>query len=180
MAAATLETALAATAAQALDVRKAFNTNVLSRFELARMHALLGSDQGAAYVRGAARFADGDLAEGLAGMTAAIAPHGRSSWPMLTYLPSLWKPDEHIFLKPMATIDFAQRVGHRFKHDYAAEAVPAVYESLLDLYRQTRAALEPRGPPEGLDGIDVQSFIWVVGSYTDADRAAMKAERGAA
>lgn len=176
-AAATLDQARDASPAEALAVRKAFNTNVLSRFELARLHALLGSEQGPAFVRSAARFTDGDFGTGLAGMAAAIAPHGRHSWPMLTYLPSLWRPDEHIFLKPMATLDYAQRVGHRFQYDYVAEAEMSVYESLLDLFATTRAALTPIAPAAGMDGIDVQSFIWVVGSYTDADRPTLDAIR---
>lgn len=160
-----LERAMQASAADAVALRKVFNTNILSRFELARTHAMLGSEQGSAYVRAAARFADGDLAGGLAGMVAAIAPHGRHSWPMLTYLPHLWR-SEHMFLKPQATLDFAQRVGHRFQFDYAPDPIPSVYESLLDLVRVTQKALtglKPDGP------IDVQSFIWVVGDYTEKE-----------
>ena len=176
-AAVTLDRARQTSTDEAIAVRKAFNTNVLSRFELARLHALLGSEQGPAFVRAAARFTDGDLSGGLAGMVAAIAPHGRHSWPMLTYLPSLWRPDEHMFLKPLATIDYAQRIGHRFQYDYSAEAVPAVYESLLDLFTTTRRALERLAPAADLDGIGVQSFIWVVGSYTDADRPTLDALR---
>ena len=38
----------------------------------------------------------------------------------MTYLPFLWYPEEHIFLKPTTTKDFAQRVGHRFAYDYDA------------------------------------------------------------
>lgn len=174
---ATLDQARHASPADAMSIRKAFNTNVLSRFELARLHALLGSEQGPAFVRSAARFTDGDSGAGLAGMVAAIAPHGRHSWPMLTYLPSLWRPEKHIFLKPMATLDYAQRIGHRFQYDYTAEADLSVYESLLDLFAMTRAALAPIAPAAGMDGIDVQSFIWVVGSYTDADRPTLDAIR---
>ena len=94
---------------------------------------------------------------------------------MLTYLPSLWRPEEHIFLKPMATLDFAQRVGHRFQYDYRADATPDVYESLLDLFAQTRAALVSLPDAEQMDGIDVQSFIWVVGAYDKAPDAAAEA-----
>jgi hypothetical protein len=166
LAALPLQRAATASADDARSVRPVFGTNILSRFELARSHPVLGSAQGPAYVRAAARFASGDLAGGLAGMVAAIAPHGRHSWPMLTYLPQLWCSDEHMFLKPQATLDFAQRVGHRFQFDYSADPLPHVYESLIDLVETTEAALERLGP-EGR--IDVQSFIWVVGSYTEND-----------
>lgn len=161
-----LERATEANEADAVAVRGAFNTNMLSRFELARMHALLGSAQGADFVRAAAGFALGDRKGGLAGMVAAITPHGRPSWPMLTYLPHLWRHEVDIFLKPTVTVDFARRIGHPFQYHYAADPDAAVYESLLDLAEVTEvaiAALHPR------DRTDVQSFIWVVGAYTDAD-----------
>ena len=47
---------------------------------------------------------------------------------------------------------------------YEAPLVPAVYESLMDLFARTEneiAELEPR------DVIDVQSFVWVVSKYRD-------------
>jgi hypothetical protein len=61
--------------------------------------------------------------------------------------------------------DFASRVGHRFSSDYEPRLKLDVYHSLLDLASETAqelSALEPR------DRIDVQSFIWVVGSYEEA------------
>ena len=103
-----------ATPEQAVAVRRAFNTNILHSTELAGAHELLGGANGPAYVRAAARFAHGELDQGLAGMVAAVQQHGRPSWPLLTYLPSLWLPEEHMFLKPSATCDFAQRIGTCF------------------------------------------------------------------
>lgn len=161
-----LSVALDASAEQAVKVRAAFSTNILHSTELARAHELLGSQDGPAYVRSAARFASGELAAGLAGMAAAIAPHGRHSWPLFTYLPNLWRPLEHMFLKPAATVDFAERIGHDFQYDYSATPEASVYEALLDLAGFTEssiAALKPR------DRIDVQSFIWVVGDYTEKE-----------
>ena len=69
-----------------------------------------------------------------------------------------------MFLKPEATKDFAERVGHRFASTYEPRLEMAVYESLLDLASKTTseiAELKPR------DRIDVQSFIWVVGNYRE-------------
>lgn len=86
----------------------------------------------------------------------------------ITYLSFFWSPEGQMFLKPEATQDFANRVGHYFARAYDAALDFEVYLALLDLAQSTGSdiqKLEPR------DRIDVQSFIWVVGSYTDADRA---------
>lgn len=72
--------------------------------------------------------------------------------------------EEHIFLKPEVTKDFAERVGHGLAHSYSAELDFGVYEDLLDLaqaIRQSVIDLEPR------DMIDIQSVIWVVGDYRE-------------
>ena len=72
-----------------------------------------------------------------------------------------------MFLKPTVTRDFAQRVGHDFQFAYDSAIEGSVYASLLNLAKTTKqaiAALKPR------DNIDVQSFIWVVGAYTDGDK----------
>ena len=81
-----------------------------------------------------------------------------------TYLPFLWRPETHMFLKPEVTKDFALRVGHRFAADYEARLETTVYESLLDLVSRTAAELADLKPR---DRIDVQSFIWVIGSYKE-------------
>jgi len=99
-------------------------------------------------------------------MHAAAKPYGTVSWAMVTYFPYLWKPTEHMFLKPTVTRDFAERIGHPFQYQYDAELNPAVYKSLLALTDDARAGLADLKP---VDNIDVQSFIWVVGGYTDAD-----------
>jgi hypothetical protein len=95
-------------------------------------------------------------------MERALKPHNNAKWTVVTYLPFLWRPDQHMFLKPDVTNDFAARVGHRFALNYGAKLDMPVYEDLLDLAEKTSielADLEPR------DRIDVQSFIWVVGGY---------------
>lgn len=82
----------------------------------------------------------------------------------MTYLPYLWRPDRHMFLKPEVTKDFAARVGHPFAYNYEARLDIDVYASLLDLVERTNrelSDLEPR------DRIDIQSFIWVVGNYQE-------------
>jgi hypothetical protein len=138
------------------------------------MHAILVGETGRQFVCGAAKFTATDYHNGLAAMENATKPHGRLSWPMVTYLPNLWRPEQHMFLKPEKTKDFAIRTGHSFADDYDAALDVRVYESLLDLVAVTEheiAALKPK------DRIDVQGFIWVVGDYTDAQHAEIDAVR---
>lgn len=141
-------------------------TNMLSPFEAARLRDTLLGETSARFLRGAAAFATGDYRAGTAMMSAAVQPHGRISWPIVTYLPFLWDYERHMFLKPTVTVDFADRVGHDFAHRYAAEPNAETYLALLDLVEVTRnaiAALTPR------DNLDLQSFIWVVGEYREGD-----------
>jgi len=140
------------------------DTNLLSRFEKPRLAEVLRGPTADVIVRGAARFALGEGKPALLDMERALKPHNVATWPAATYLPFLWRPEEHMFLKPEVTRDFAARVGHRFASDYEPRLDFAVYESLLDLASKTAvelAELKPR------DRIDVQSFIWVVGGYWD-------------
>jgi hypothetical protein len=97
-------------------------------------------------------------------MERALNPNDSAKWTVVTYLPFLWRPQEHMFLKPEATKDFAARIGHRLAMVYEPRLDIAVYDSLLDLAARTAeelADLQPR------DRIDVQSFIWVVGDYKE-------------
>jgi putative transposase len=70
----------------------------------------------------------------------------------------MWRPDRHLFLKPVVIRDFADRVGHPFALDYREGLTAGVYESLLDLATLTKREID------GLHLIDFQSFIWVVGA----------------
>lgn len=160
-----LEAARQAGPEQCAAAVRAFQaTNLVFQVEKARIKEVLLGAKGSAFLASAARFADGEPDAGLAGMVDAIGVSSQPSWPMLTYLPFMWRPDRHIFLKPQVTRDFADRVGHSFGRDYDQGFAPAVYDSLLDLADETHreiASLQPR------DLIDVQSFIWVVGTYTN-------------
>ena len=98
---------------------------------------------------------------------------GQLSWPAATYLPFLWEPDTQMFLKPEVTKDFADRVGHPFARTYSARLDPEVYESLLDLARETTEEIASLKP---VDRIDIQSFIWVVGAYKDSDPEEQRAQ----
>lgn len=155
-----------ATTEQATSVRPVFNTGILHETEAARISQVLTGPTGRDFVKGAARFADGRYSEGLRTMEAATRPYGRATWPMVTYLPWLWLPAEHVILKPRVSTDFAGRIGHDFAHEYEASLIPDVYRSMLDLARSTRDSLARLTPS---DMIDVQGFIWVAGRYPDSE-----------
>lgn len=144
-------------------IMRAFGkTNLLHSVEHARIREVLKSQHGPAFVRGAAALARGDVEKGLKAMEDAMRPYGQPSWPAATYLPYLWSPDGHMFLKPQVTVDFAERVGHPFARDYTSGLTVECYGSLLDLTERTRAEIASLNPR---DNIDVQSFIWAVGAY---------------
>lgn len=112
----------------------------------------------------AARFRTGDLKAGLQQMQRALKPHAVARWTAVTFLPFLWRPDAHMFLKPEVTRDFPSRVGHSFASEYGSDLDVRVYERLLDLAGKTESEVADLRPQ---DRIDVQGFIWVVGSYED-------------
>ncbi|WP_417477275.1 hypothetical protein [Maricaulis sp.] len=165
--AAPLEDALAGKA-DPEAVLRASHTNLLFRSESIALRAILLHTSGRKFVQAAAEMAMGDVAQGLATMSRIASDVDRKSWPLVTYLPFLWQPDEHMFLKPTVAKGFAERVGHRFAYEYSSDIKAEVYAGLLDLTagaRRSIAALEPA------DNVDVQSFIWAVAKYTDEDAA---------
>jgi hypothetical protein len=139
-------------------------TNLLYPVEKTRLQGLLRGPQADDFVRAAARFALGEGKSALATMERLLRPHDNAKWTVVSYLPFLWKPDEHIFLKPEVTKDFASRVQHDLEHEYSPELDHAVYESLLDLAGQIDREFADLGPR---DMIDIQSVIWVVGDYRE-------------
>jgi len=142
-------------------------TNLLFPVEKTRLQDVLRGPTADQFIRAAAKFAMGEIKAGIAEMERVLKPHVIAKWTAVTYLPFLWRPDAHMFLKPTVTTEFASRVGHWFANEYSPMLDAAVYESLLDLASTTTeeiADLEPR------DNIDVQSFIWTVGEYVESDK----------
>jgi hypothetical protein len=81
------------------------------------------------------------------------------TWPLQTVFGFIANPHEHIFLKPRVTQEAADVYGFDFKYDSAPNW--ETYKSLLDFAQQVKTDnkdLKPR------DYIDLQSFIWVLGS----------------
>jgi len=139
-------------------------TNLLSPFEKVRLQKTLRGPSADRFVRAVARFTVAPSQAALEDMERALKPHDAAKWTVATYLPFLWRPEAHMFLKPEVTKDFAARVGHRFASAYEPRLRLDVYRSLLDLAAESEAELADLGPR---DRIDVQSFIWVVGDYKD-------------
>ena len=91
-------------------------------------------------------------------------PHDCAKWTVATYLPFLWRPEAHMYLKPRATKCCALWVGHPFASVYGTQLEFDVYSSFLDLTVEASnelSDLEPR------DRIDIQTLIWVVGDYRE-------------
>src|SRR5882724_162023 len=137
-------------------------TNLLSPFEKTRMQDVLRGPNADPFIQAAARFTLGEGKPALLDMERALKPHDNAKWTVVTYLPFLWQPDDHMYLKPEVTKEFASRVGHRLASDYEARLNIDVYDSLLDLVAKTASELADLKPQ---DRVDVQSFIWVVGNY---------------
>jgi hypothetical protein len=81
------------------------------------------------------------------------------TWPLTTVFGFLGNPKEHIFLKPRVTKIAAEK--YHFNFQYQSQPNWKTYKSLFDFAEQVRkdtAAYKPK------DFIDLQSFIWVMGS----------------
>jgi len=81
------------------------------------------------------------------------------TWPIVTVFGMIGDPDHHIFLKPNVTKIAADAYGFDFR--YTSKPSWPTYESLLafaERVRRDTRDLKPR------DMIDLQSFIWVLGS----------------
>ena len=110
-----------------------------------RLRDALRSSTADDFIRAAARFALGERKAALVAMECALKPHNAAKWTSVTYLPFLCRPESHMYLKPEATKDFAERVGHHFASDYEPRLDATVYDSLLDLAAKTAIELSNLG-----------------------------------
>ena len=81
------------------------------------------------------------------------------TWPLHTVFGFIARPDEHIFIKPRVTKVAAEKYDYPFV--YKSRPNWETYKSMIGFAEQVRedvAGLKPR------DYIDLQSFIWVLGS----------------
>jgi hypothetical protein len=147
-------------------VRIETRTNLLFSFEkMALRDAIKG--------RGARAFAEGlyDYVYGGASMRSRFEaftevleslPRRQTrvlTWPLHTVFGMIGNPDEHIFLKPRVTQFAAEEYG--FDFNYKSRPNWDTYQSLLDFAEQVRKDTKDLKPR---DMIDLQGFIWVMGS----------------
>lgn len=81
------------------------------------------------------------------------------TWPVLTVFGFIADPEHHIYLKPTVTKHAAEKYGYEF--EYSSKPNWATYESLLNFAEQVRKDTKKW---RAKDMIDLQSFIWVMGS----------------
>ena len=117
--------------------------NLLSPFEKIRVRELMLGSDADAFVRLSADFANTDRKSALRALKQLLQPHDCAKWTVVTFLPFLWKPEEHVFLKPTMISTFAERVGHRFANVYRPDLDIEVYDALLDLAAEVRDQARP-------------------------------------
>jgi hypothetical protein len=81
------------------------------------------------------------------------------TWPVLTVFGFIAQPESQMFLKPNVTRIAAKEYGYNF--EYQSRPVWITYDSLLKFAGTVRHDLRDLQPR---DMIDIQSFIWVLGS----------------
>ena len=85
------------------------------------------------------------------------------TWPMVTVFGFIAQPDTHIFLKPKVTRIAAQAYG--FELHYRSRPNWETYAGLLEFGEVIRRDLSSSGRElRPRDMIDLQSFMWVLGS----------------
>jgi hypothetical protein len=148
-------------------IRIESRTNLLFLFEKMAIRDALKSERGAR-----------DFAEGLYALlygpgslptkftrwcdVVAALPRKQSrvlTWPVATVFGFIAQPETHIFLKPTVTRLAASEYGFDFR--YRSGPGWETYSSLLQFARQIGEDLRDLRPR---DLIDIQSFIWVLGS----------------
>ena len=140
-------------------------TNLLAVYEMIALNdAIKDQRAGRMFAEAILRFVDEGRKQAFSGLVEVMdrlpADTGQArvlTWPTVTILPFLAKPDRHMFLKPLQT----QRIAEAFSFDlrYAPRPRWDTYSRLLTLSNQLLDRLRPLG---ARDLIDVQSFMWVV------------------
>jgi hypothetical protein len=99
--------------------------------------------------------------EALAQAVAALPGGAREeAWPLVTLLPFVARPDQHMLLRPRFTCDVALRLGLELQ--YAPRPSWPTYAALL---RTTGALLAKLQPLGARDHVDVEGFLYVVSRH---------------
>jgi len=148
-------------------VRIESRTNLLFSFEKMALRDAVKTPAGAkAFAEGLFNYiyADDPLQDRFEAFTEVLASLPRKqtrvlTWPLQTVFGFIGNPDEHIFLKPRVTKIAAEKYGYDFQ--YTSRPNWKTYQNLLAFAEEIgadQADLQPR------DLIDMQSFMWVLGS----------------
>ena len=150
-----------------LAVRVESRTNLLFSFEKMALRDAVKPKEGAkSFAKGLFEYVYGrdTLQERFESFTEVIAQLPRKqtrvlTWPLTTVFGFLANPQEHIFLKPRIT----QIASKKYAFDFQYKSKPNwnTYKSLLDFAGQIR---KDTADLKTQDFIDLQSFIWVMGS----------------
>ena len=148
-------------------IRIESRTNLLFSFEKMAIRDALKSKRGArAFAEGlyALLYGPGNLQAKFSRWCEVVAglPRKQSrvlTWPVATVFGFIAQPHTHIFLKPTVTRLAAREYGFDFR--YRSGPSWETYSSLLAFARQIGNDLRDLRPR---DFIDIQSFIWVLGS----------------
>ena len=152
-------------AAHAVSVES--RTNLLFSFEKMALRDAVRSAEGARrFATGLYDFlhGEGSLEERFSGWCETVAGLPRRqtrvlTWPVVTVFGFIAQPGQHFFLKPRVTQTAAEAYGSNF--EYVSRPNWGTYASILGLARQVRRDTMDLGPR---DMIDIQSFLWVLGS----------------
>jgi hypothetical protein len=148
-------------------VRIESRTNLLFSFEKMAIRDALKSQRGArTFAEGlyAFLYGPGSLHTKFERWCETIAslPRKQSrvlTWPLATVFGFIAQPETHIFLKPTVTRAAAREYGFDFR--YRSGPAWDTYSSLLEFAMKVGNDLRDLRPR---DLIDIQSFIWIVGS----------------
>ncbi len=148
-------------------VRIESRTNLLFSFEKMALRDAVREPEGARmFAEGLYKFlyAAGPAKRAFEQWCAVVAQLPRKqtrvlTWPVVTVFGFIARPDLHIFLKPKVTKIAAEE--YNFNFHYTPRPSWPTYASLLEFAAQVRRDLHDLRPR---DMIDIQSFLWVLGS----------------
>jgi hypothetical protein len=152
-------------AARAIGIES--RTNLLFSFEKMVLRDAVKVPAGAkSFAEGLFDFlhSDAALKDRFTKWTATVAGLPRKqtrvlTWPVVTVFGFIAQPRTHFFLKPMVTRKAAARYGYDL--GYTSKTLWETYSGILSFTRRVHEDLRDLHPR---DMIDLQSFLWVLGS----------------
>lgn len=142
-------------------------TNLLFSFEKMALRDAIKSEEGArSFAEGLYDFiyGTGSIEKRFTKWIAVVADLPRKqtrvlTWPLVTVFGFIANPNEHIFLKPRITKIAAEKYG--FDFNYISKPNWDTYSNYLGFAEQVGVDVADLHPK---DMIDIQSFLWVMGS----------------